>query len=95
MATDPIVSAREAGFAARAAKLVGVDPALVHNVSAEEWRGEHGGGRIIRLEIIKSISHEEALRLRYGDDAVIEHTDAGWTVSFPAVVIPPDVPLVE
>jgi hypothetical protein len=77
---------REARFAARVGTFVGTllrdQPARVGvaSVTIDDALGERS---LLRVEIAVPLGPEEALRLRYGDDAIVTRTDRGWSVEFP------------
>jgi hypothetical protein len=79
------VRAREAEFGRRIAALFGVDPGYVLDASAEETRTEAGvERRTVTVTLVRTVTQEEALRLRYGDDVEITRTPkGGWDVRIP------------
>lgn len=83
MATGDGLRAREAQFSRRVSRLLGLDEARAYiaNASVDE---PYGKLPTLHVEVVMRLSTEEALRLRYGEDVVIEQIEnGGLHVSIP------------
>lgn len=76
MPVDRALRARQAQFASRIARLLGLDPSRVGIASAsiDEFVGT---APTLRVDIVMRITTEEAARLRYGDDIEVQRTEDG------------------